>query len=329
MFSFFDAFFSGQLNNLYLMGIPDEFCLSEMFRADLKICHTCEPIRRTECEKGYEGEGKAWTVHYCVKPLSELYQMSPYAPRGWDKNKKIQISLSQAKWLNNRTSLHDVATFAWFVRSKIYSDNTPYFTVSFTANNHGSWIDIIAQATSSKMGKRGLKSEANHHSETVLSTLPKSSSFKKVPHGLEYVLWLHADDVKEEFNVELVLHTYFDISVTFLIHRVVWHGLVTFYQENPTFCLSTPGRAFQGHVRFCGKRSFSINFVPNEQICSVFHHDDEEEVISSANKRQKTSNFCCWVSRKNSETPFRKFDDAQENYFVPHHLGIFYSIFLL
>ncbi len=377
-FFLFDAFCSGQLDNLYLMGLPDEFCLSEMFRADLKIFHTCNPVRHMECEKGYEGEGKAWTVHHCVKPLSDLYQMSSYVIKGWDKiksrkeiplsdlydmspyviksgkeiplsdlyqispyltrgwdeiksGKKIPSSILLAKWLKNRTSLHAVATFAWFVRSKISSGSTPYFTVSFIANNHGSWIDIIAQATSSKMVKIGLQPEANHHSETVQSNLPKSSSFKKVPYHLEYVLWIHADDVKEEFNVQLFLHTYFDSNSTFLIHRMVWDGLVTFSQEYPTFCLSTPGTAFQGHINFCGKRSFSVSSVPSGQICSVLHQSWWGETAAG--------DFNCQQEAENWQflpLGVRKFADAWRKQLcnlsesdLESVLGIFYSILLL
>ncbi len=258
----FVYFCTGQFDNLFLHGVPRKFCHKEFHRSDNKSWEKCDDERQAECKPrhGYGGEigtFKFFIVH-------------------WKDNiHKFQL-------------LNDVSGFEVNVSAAVHV-GTPYFTVVFVGNNHGSWVDIEINLTADRtIHSTRNKFDEQHLSETFL--LPGHSKSKAQTLNLETtnLLWFHAD-MQENTSVyflNLWVQNILPYTRHFEIKQMEWRGNIRLSQEKPQYCVSLPGRVSTVTLTPSGKKSL-VNFFTSNVRQTDRQTEEEGEKMKKKMDRKR------------------------------------------
>ncbi len=260
---------AGQFDNVFLHGTPDTFCHQETCRSNATTPWTCKPKKDT-CQRlnSYVQRAKKINVlidmHYCANSdfFGLEYDLSGVFPVG--------IYPTHFSILPNISLMRFHSSFRAEALTYI-----PQIFVTFTGNNHGSWVELVVEsARELKIKNQFLGVHQNYIQEfiPVGVSLPPIYSLKKQFSVLGYVLWFHSrcDDQNLRLNLSLETFSKFGRQSS-AISLIKWQGIVKFDNDRPNFCISTPEKFLKGNISIFSSGMFFDGSQDKHSFFTVIH----------------------------------------------------------
>ncbi len=108
--------------------------------------------------------------------------------------------------LQDQEVLNEISEFYLLLKSSApteKTENTPFFSVVFHGNNHGSWIDIVTTTDVAPKIESGQSSE-----ETVLLhklRMQEEYKIKRILHNFDHLLWWELNPVSGNISIDLYI----------------------------------------------------------------------------------------------------------------------------
>ncbi len=226
-----------------LKGIPDDFCFKEIHRSKVKINEACNPGRKHHCETKVVYMVNDESSYYCLQQGEGIYH---------DVNVTFIHKFKKFQFLSNVSAFQLHATI-----STQTQDSTPYFSVFFVGNNHGSWVDFAVEIKPKIEHSRKLSNFDKRYYHQAF--VPTSSHFQtqhilsNVLKSWKYLLWIYTNmnDQKKNIDLNLTLQSKVaDIVIPFsdTINHYKWTGRIELSMMKPTHCVSILGIIYNGSL---------------------------------------------------------------------------------
>ncbi len=150
--------------------------------------------------------------------------------------------------------LNNISTFSLQVNLFTPThDGTPYLTAVFVGNNHGSWLDIVADIISGGTDT----SDSFLFSRMYLSEtldIVNYSTFRQIQRKKGNFLWFQAelDNFFDQVEFVLWLESVLPNTGFYEINVLEWEKEVVLSGMDCSYCVSIPGLVSGGSLNFTG-----------------------------------------------------------------------------
>ncbi len=228
--------FAGNFDNIFWHGLPEKFCLKKTYRAHKNTVKTCDSDKQFECEECLNFQDvHHLPTYFCINPGKHGKQGQ--CTKCLCPSRKVYPGVKHSLLLN-RVSSFD----SQMLVSAPTHDTTPYFTVVFVKNNHGSWVEIVAEVISETTDndKNTLFESKYHHENLDINNRATLTIFHQ---HLAYFLWIDSgiNDPETEDVFSIKMESEFPDSTIQDINAMEWESQVSLSKQKHVFCVSIPG----------------------------------------------------------------------------------------
>ncbi len=268
--------FAGQHDNLFVLGKPLKFLLSETYRLlpEKDATRNTQHSRRNTLHSRTKNRNLVqfdkncfdtfniktddyfiylWNLHYCT------------VQRDFTSQSRYELCFPHCRRLSQK-SLVNIDTEAYSPTDR----HTPNFEVHFDGLNHDSWMELVVEVPI--LNSRRNNTDAQEQTKEI----PMSSSLRRISmislmkwrNSTDDFLWFEAADPQSSmsFNVSVEsLTTVFTRKAKCLpwkvstiadtcwlgskfIHSTAWQGSTAISPKEPTKCFYLPGRLFNASI---------------------------------------------------------------------------------
>ncbi len=226
--------FSGNFDNIFWHGLPEKLCLRKTFRTEENTTETCNSTKQLECQECLSFHNvQHLPTYFCINPGRQGQYFQHLCPT----TTRFPAVQKYSSLLNR------VSNVGFQMHLSVPThDTTPYFTVVFANNNHGSWIEIVAEVISEGTDElHKTMFQRKYHSENL--NVNNNSKLTEIYQHVAYFLWmdfhLRYSETEEVFNIKM--ESEFPDSIMQDISAMEWESQVFPSKEKHVFCVSIPG----------------------------------------------------------------------------------------